>query len=50
MDGYLLTLGSDAHAAPNASKHFDKAIKEIKEIGFENIFYFEKRKQIQITI
>lgn len=50
MDGYLLTLGSDAHVAPNASKHFDKAIKEIKELGFENIFYYKQRKQIQITI
>lgn len=50
MGGYLLTLGSDAHTAQNASKNFNKAIEEIKEIGFNNIFYYTNREQIQITI
>ena len=50
MGGYLLTLGSDAHIAQNASKNFRKALEEIKKIGFNNIFYYTNRKQIQITI
>lgn len=50
MGGYLITLGSDAHVAKDASKHFDEAIAEIKKIGFENIYYYKNRKPFQITI
>ena len=50
LGGYLLTIGSDAHIAKDASKRFNEVIKELKEIGFENIFYYVKRKQMQITI
>ena len=50
MGGYLLTIGSDAHIAQNASYCFDKAIENLKEIGFKNIFYYKERKAYQITI
>ncbi len=47
MGGYLVTLGSDAHAADKACKAFDEALAMLKEIGFENIYYFEERKAQQ---
>ena len=50
MCGYLITLGSDAHTAQNASKIFRKAIEEINKIGFNNLFYYKNRTQIQITL
>lgn len=50
MGGYLLTLGSDAHIAQNASYCFDKAINTIKEIGFKDIYYYKDRKAHKINI
>lgn len=50
MGGYLITLGSDAHIAENASYCFDKAIGTLKEIGFKNIFYYKDREAHQIKI
>ena len=50
MGGYLITLGSDAHVASDASKSFNEAISEIKKIGFEGLYYYKNRKQIKITI
>lgn len=50
MGGELITLGSDAHVAENASYCFDKAIETLKAIGFKNIYYYKKRKAYQITI
>lgn len=50
MGGYLITLGSDAHIAENASYCFDKATMCLKEIGFKNIYYFKNRIANQISI
>lgn len=50
MGGYLVTLGSDAHVAKNASVHFDDAIKALKEIGFDGIFCYKKRTPHKIEI
>ena len=50
MGGYLITVGSDAHTSKNASKYFDEALGTLRELGFENIFYYKKRKPYQITI
>lgn len=50
MGGYLLTLGSDAHTAENASINFDKALDAIKEIGFDGIYYYKNRKPHKINI
>lgn len=50
MGGYLITLGSDAHIAENASYCFDKAIDALKEIGFKNIYYYKNREAHKIKI
>ena len=50
MGGYLITLGSDAHIAENASCYFDKAVETLKAIGFKNIYYYKGRKVHQINI
>lgn len=46
----LITLGSDAHAGNQASKHFDKAIEVIKQIGFPHIYYYKKRKPYAVEV
>ena len=48
--GRLITLGSDAHVPERASIGFDEAVTTLKEIGFDGIYYYEKRKPIKITI
>lgn len=46
LGGELLTLGSDAHIAQNASKNFEKAISFIKETGFKHLYYYQNRKPV----
>ena len=43
--GIEITLGSDAHKPNEVGYKFDEAIKKIKEIGFEYIIKFSKRKK-----
>lgn len=50
MGGYLLTLGSDAHISKGASKDFDTAIMEVKNIGFKSIYYYKNRKPFELKI
>ncbi len=50
LGGRLITLGSDAHVAKNASANFETAIKTLKEIGFKEICYFKNRKVNKISI
>ncbi len=50
MGGKLLTLGSDAHVAENASVHFDKALETVKDLGFDSIYYFKNRKPFELPI
>lgn len=50
MGGYLITLGSDAHAAEKAAKAFDEAIAMLKEIGFINLYYYKERKAQQCKL
>lgn len=50
MGGYLVTLGSDAHAADKADKAFAEAVAMLKEIGFENIYYYRGRKAQQCKL
>lgn len=50
LGGYLITLGSDAHIAENASYCFDQAIKTLKGIGFQNIYYYQNRKAHPINL
>ncbi|MBR5459226.1 MAG: hypothetical protein IKV53_00020 [Clostridia bacterium] len=44
LGGRLISFGSDAHVPENASVNFDKAIAFAKDVGFENICYFENRE------
>lgn len=48
MGGRMITLGSDAHAAERASQNFDNAIAAAKEIGFDGIYCYRKRKPIKL--
>lgn len=50
LGGTLITLGSDAHTAENASKNFDKAIDTLKKIGFSHICFYQNRKPFKIAI
>lgn len=50
MGGRLITLGSDAHIAQNASAYFDEAALALRRIGFKNIYYYKKRKPYAIEI
>ena len=50
MGGYLITLGSDAHIAKEASVNFEAAKKHLKSLGFENIFYYKKRRSYQCKL
>ncbi len=50
LGGYLITLGSDAHVKEEASANFTAALKHLKALGFENIYYFKKRRPYQCKI
>lgn len=50
LGGYLITVGSDAHAPKDAAKHLDTARKALTELGFHNLFYYEKRRPYQISL
>ena len=50
MGGYLITLGSDAHSHKNASIHFDEAVQALREIGFDKLYYYKKRKPVAYEI
>lgn len=49
MGGRLITLGSDAHFAKNASFHFEDTLETLGEIGFKGIYYYKERKPYQLT-
>lgn len=50
MGGYLVTLGSDAHVAQNASAGLDAAVSTLKEAGFDSIYCYRKRKPCRIEL
>jgi len=41
-----VTLSSDAHSPKQVGRHFKKAISLLKELGYESVVTFEKRKRI----
>lgn len=47
LGGYLVTLGSDAHTADRIAHGFKETAALLKEIGFEKLYYFKKRKPVQ---
>ena len=50
MGGRLLTFGSDAHIAGNASVHFEDALRAARKLGFEHICYYKERMVQNIKI
>lgn len=50
MGGYLITTGSDAHTAANAANAFDEVYDTLKELGFENAYYYKNRCAMQYAI
>lgn len=50
MGGELITLGSDAHIAENASANFDVAVEMLKRIGFKDVYFYKKRKPQKLPL
>lgn len=48
--GKYITIGSDAHTKEDIYKNYKKTLRELHDIGFEEITRFEKMKAIQIKI
>lgn len=46
MGGYLITVGSDAHAAQKTGHMLAQACEMLKEIGFPALYYYENRKPV----
>ncbi len=50
MGGFLITLGSDAHAPQNASNGFEKAAQTLRQLGFTHGYYYKNRKPVAYEI
>ncbi|RRD39868.1 histidinol-phosphatase HisJ family protein [Leptotrichia sp. OH3620_COT-345] len=50
LGGEIITIGSDSHCCENLAKHNLKILKLLKEIGFENVFTYNKRKKEVLSI
>lgn len=50
MGGYLITMSTDAHDSKRAGINFPQVASFLKEMGFRNIFYLEKRRFRQCTL
>lgn len=48
--GIPLVIGSDAHAARHVGRHFDFAVRQLKEYGFSKLHYFKNRERISYPI
>ena len=48
--GVPITLGSDSHHPTEVGRYFDRAVSLLKEVGYKEIAYFEKRKRILTKI
>ena len=46
MGGRIITLGSDAHEPKRIADHFEEVKEILKEIGFNEIYTFEKMQPI----
>jgi histidinol-phosphatase (PHP family) len=49
-NGVQITLGSDAHRPSQVGRHFDKAIKLLKEVGYTKIARFRNRFRNEMSI
>ena len=45
-----ITLGSDAHSLDGVARDLDKGLEQLKEVGYEKICIFEKRKASFVDI
>jgi len=50
MGGYLVTLGSDAHAAENLGKGFSEALALLRKYGFRNYYFYRDRIGIPCAV
>lgn len=50
LGGRLLTIGSDTHKIENLYDHFEEIIVQLKEIGFNELYRFDKMNPIPYTI
>ena len=50
MGGRLITLGSDAHTPQNAAVRFTDAVAILCNIGFKELYYFEKRQPHALSL
>lgn len=45
-----LVIGSDTHALRHVGRHFDFALRQMKEYGFSKLHYFKERKRVSYLI
>lgn len=50
LGGYLITLGSDAHAADRVGFGFKETAKTLSSIGYRYLYYYDRRIPIQYSI
>lgn len=50
LGGFLITLASDAHSADRIAHGFERTAAQLKNIGFDKLCYFKKRKPILYDI
>lgn len=50
LGGKLITVGSDAHKTADLGKGINEALHLLKDIGFDNYYYFEKHNAIAVPI
>lgn len=48
--GGKITIGSDAHNAQQVGRHFQQAISLLKDIGFNQLYYFQNRHRYSICL
>lgn len=48
--GVSLTLGSDAHSPEQVGQHFDTVVPMLRNLGFKQAHYFERRQRCAIDL
>lgn len=50
LGGRILTMGSDTHKIENLKDHFEEIIIQLREIGFTELYRYEKMRPIPYSI
>ena len=50
MGGYLLTIGSDAHAPVQVSAGFAEITGRLRELGFTEVYYYRNRRPFPLAL